>query len=305
MGPEGALRPRTAQGKPLGHTYLRPLRVTAHRPAAGDEPASGQFGPYTALVDVKVEPINQSHLAVTLTWRNDGQVPANYDLSLRVYDAKGARLSEFDDTQPQRGLYPTSMWQAGELVTDRHTLPLSPGNTVDQAQMLEVILYNRATPSLAPVGAAYVPLKQRPRTFEIPPMQTPVGAEFGGQMRLLGYDLVQAPDALTLTLHWQAMQAVTADYKVFVHLFDPATETIVAQDDAMPLRNTYPTRWWAEGEVVSDAIPLSLAGVPAGQYRLAIGLFRPPKGPRLDALDSQGQPLFDNRLVLDREITLP
>ena len=305
MGPEGALRPRTAQGKPLGHTYLRPLRVTAYRPAEDDEPASGQFGPRIALVGAEIEPISQSHLAVTLTWRNDDQVPANYDLSLRVYDAGGARLSEFDDTQPHRGLYPTSMWQAGELVTDRHTLSLSPGKTVDQAQMLEVILYNRATPTLAPVGSAYVPVKQRPRIFEIPPMQTPAGAEFGGQMRLLGYDLAQTSETLTLTLHWQAMWTVTADYKVFVHLFDPATETIVAQDDAMPLRNTYPTHWWAEDEVVSDAIPLSLAGVPAGQYRLALGLYRPPKGPRLDALDSQGHPLYDNRLVLDQEIILP
>jgi hypothetical protein len=306
VGPDGALTAQTVRGRPLGHTYLQPLRVTAYRPAAGDELDLGRFGPHIALVEARAEPIGEDKLAVTLTWRCDGQVTINYGLSLRAA-AEGAPLGQEDPMLPW-GLYPTSMWQPGELVTYRHTLSLDADKGVDEVQMLEVILYDYVSPTLAPVGVAYIPLKERPRNFEIPTPEMPVGAEFGGQMRLLGYDLAQTDDALTLTLHWQAIQAMITDYKVFVHLFDPATENIVRQDDAMPLRNTYPTRWWAASEVVSDAISLSLTGVPAGQYRLAVGVYDPtvaPPNDRLAAVDGQGHPVPNHRLVLMPEITIP
>jgi hypothetical protein len=229
-------------------------------------------------------------------------VPTNYRLSLRI-SAAGRYLVQYDPPL-QRRIYATSLWQPGELVTERHTLALPAGTRADQAQTLEIVLYDFASPTLAPVGVAYVPVKERPRSFDIPPIETQVGAEFGGQMRLLGYDLAEGPDALTLTLHWRAVRTMPTDYKVFIHLFDPATEAIVSQDDAMPLRNTYPTRWWAEGEVVSDAIPLSLAGVPAGKYRLAVGVYEPPLGPRLGAIDRSGATLPANRLILEAWIEI-
>lgn len=304
IGPEGALRPRTAQGKSLGNIYLRPLWITAHRPATGDESTLGQFGPHITLVGAQVEPTGKERLAATLAWRCDSQVPANYGLSLRLLDAEGVYLGQ-DDPKLPWGLYPTSMWQPGELVTDRHTVPLQAGKANDQAQTLEVILYDLASAVLAPVGAAYVPVKERPRNFDIPPMQTPVGAKFGGQMRLLGYDLARTPDALTLTIHWRAMRTMPTDYKVFVHLFDPATEAIPVQNDAMPLRNTYPTRWWAKGEIVSDAISLPLVNVPTGQYRLAVGVYEPLTSDRLEAIDGTGSPLPANRLLLERQIEIP
>ena len=303
VSPTGTLTPRTEQGKSLGNTYLRPLQVTAYRPATGNEPALGRFGPHISLIDAQVEPIDADRLVTTLTWRCDSPVQINYRLSLRV-SGEGQYLAQYDPP-PRRMLYPTSMWQPGELVTERYTLTLDEGNTTDKAQALEVVLYDFSSPTLAPAGVAYVPLKEHPRSFDVPSLETQVGARFGDQLQLLGYDLVHRPDALMLKLHWQAMQAMYTDYKVFVHLFDPATETIVTQDDAMPLRNTYPTRWWAEGEVVSDAIPLSLTGVSAGQYRLAIGVYDPTTGDRLTGLDSQGHPVPGNRLVLKSWITVP
>jgi hypothetical protein len=301
-GSEGTLRPKAAQEKSLGHTYLRPLWVRAYRPAAGDEPILGQFGPHMALVDAQVEPVDADRLGVTLTWRCDGPVRINYRLSLRV-SAEGKYLVHYDPPL-QRMLYATSMWRPGELVTERHTLTLDADETIDEAQTLEVVLYDYSSPELAPVGVAYVPLKERPRSFDVPPIETQARAEFGGQMRLLGYDLAQSPSALTLTLHWQAMRTMPADYKVFVHLFDPATEIIATQDDAMPLRNTYPTRWWAKGEVVSNAIPLSLANVPAGQYRLAVGVYDPNTRDRLEATESTGAAVPDNRLILEPRVEI-
>jgi len=129
--------------------------------------------------------------------------------------------------------------------------------------------------------------------------------DFGGQVRLLGYDLAREGDELRLTLHWQALRRMEGDYKVFVHLFDPATEAIVAQHDAMPRQNRYPTSWWAKGEVVSDVVTLSLEGVPEGDYRLAVGLYDPETLERLAAIDAEGNRLPDDRLILPEPIPVP
>jgi len=57
--------------------------------------------------------------------------------------------------------------------------------------------------------------------------------------------------------------------------------------------------------VVSDAIPLSLAGLPAGQYRLAVGVYDPTTDDRLEAIDSAGVPLPVNRLILEGRVKIP
>ena len=105
-------------------------------------------------------------------------------------------------------------------------------------------------------------------------------------------------------LHWQALQHMEGDYKVFIHLFDPATEEIVAQDDAMPRQNQYPTSWWVEGEVVSDEIAISLKDLPPGRYRLALGVYDPQTMDRLVAVGPDDTPIANNRVVLGEEVQI-
>jgi hypothetical protein len=91
------------------------------------------------------------------------------------------------------------------------------------------------------------------------------------------------------------------DYKIFVHVFDPATRVPVAQDDAMPRRWAYPTTFWGSGEVVDDLIPISLRGVPAGTYGVAVGVYDPATMERLPVTGGAGQLQPDGRLVLPGE----
>ncbi|MGB9593814.1 MAG: hypothetical protein ACPL7R_06735, partial [Anaerolineae bacterium] len=58
----------------------------------------------------------------------------------------------------------------------------------------------------------------------------------------------------------------------------------------------------AAGEVVSDEVVLSLAAVPAGSYRLAVGLYGPGDAPRLAARLPDGTRLPLDRYVLGEEI---
>ena len=91
------------------------------------------------------------------------------------------------------------------------------------------------------------------------------------------------------------------DYKIFVHVFDPAIQVPVAQDDAMPHRWAYPTTFWGPGEMVTDIIPISLKRVPAGIYGVAVGVYDPATLERLPVINEIGQPQSDSRLVLPGE----
>jgi hypothetical protein len=57
--------------------------------------------------------------------------------------------------------------------------------------------------------------------------------------------------------------------------------------------------------VVSDEIVISLKDVPAGAYRLAVGIYGPGDAPRLAVRLPSGAPLPDGRYVLDDSIVVP
>ncbi len=139
----------------------------------------------------------------------------------------------------------------------------------------------------------------RPRVFDAPAISHPLEADFGGEIRLLGYDLQREDDVLTLTLWWQAVTTPAQEYKRFVHLYDPVTENIAAQDDAMPRAWAYPTTWWVAGEVVSETVTLDVSAVPPGAYRLGLGWYDPATLDRLPATDATGQVHPLNRVTLD------
>jgi hypothetical protein len=183
---------------------------------------------------------------------------------------------------------------------------------------LDVVWYRVA--SLQEIGRVRVPgirldslhgereMLPPPRNFAAPPMQHRVEATFGDRIRLLGYDLAQEGNRIALTLHWQALADIGADYKFFVHVFDPATERIVAQADAMPGGNAYPTSRWVEGEVVSERVELELESeleLEAGVLRVATGWYDPTRSDRLAAFDAEGRALAGNRLIFDEEIVSP
>ena len=63
--------------------------------------------------------------------------------------------------------------------------------------------------------------------------------------------------------------------------------------------------WWAEGEVVSDEIIISLEDLPQGSYRLALGVYDPQTVDRLAAVGPDGTLVANDRVVLDEEVEVP
>ena len=135
-------------------------------------------------------------------------------------------------------------------------------------------------------------------------MQHAAHVTFGEQITLLGYDMAQDEQTLHLDLYWQAGKQIEANYKVFVHLFDPATEAIPVQVDRQPLNGVYPTSWWRAGEVIADQVTLSIADLTPGDYALAVGIYDVDTDVRLDAHTAAGEPLPDGRLILKPTLSI-
>jgi hypothetical protein len=191
-------------------------------------------------------------------------------------------------------------WPAGTVVLGRYSLatdPVTPAGSYALSLRLGDETWT----------AAQVAVRERPRRFTVPEVDTELGVVFGDLIELSGYDLDRSDDALRLTLYWRTLVAVPDDYVVFVHLYDPSTEAIRAQSDAMPRAGAYPTSRWALGEVVDETITLSIAEVPPGEYRLAVGLYRieDDSYPRLPAVDGAGSVVADGRADLPVVISIP
>jgi 4-amino-4-deoxy-L-arabinose transferase-like glycosyltransferase len=119
-----------------------------------------------------------------------------------------------------------------------------------------------------------------------------VEAELGESLTLFGYlrpfGPAEAGGVLPLTLLWQALEEINADYKVFVHLVDLDGQ-LAAQRDSEPVGGSRPTSTWAAGEPVKDRVGLLLpADLTPGLYELVVGMYDPATLERLPAHDDDG-----------------
>jgi hypothetical protein len=191
-------------------------------------------------------------------------------------------------------------WPAKAFVLGRITFPIAPDAAPGDYRLSVMLVDEQNQPVGTAVALGSVRVSGTTRLFTVPPMKTPLEATFGDVLKLWGYDYAAGG---RLTLAWGALAAPGRDYKFFVHLFNPADDSIVAQYDGMPHNYTYPTSHWAKGEVITDTVALDLTKVPAGDYRLAVGWY--DDSGRLAALDARGQPLADDRLILPETIHIP
>jgi len=132
-------------------------------------------------------------------------------------------------------------------------------------------------------------------------MTTPSGAQFaasaGAHVTLDGYSLQAAAlspgDILQITLFWQADAALTARYKVFVHLYSDPNQPPLAQQDGEPGGGLLPTTGWVPGQRYADNHGVLIpADMPPGQYTLFVGLYNLFDGARLPVAQA-GQPVGD------------
>jgi hypothetical protein len=123
---------------------------------------------------------------------------------------------------------------------------------------------------------------------ETPP-SNPREVDFGGAIRLTGYDLAPDPlsggKAATVTLYWQPLHPLGADYSTFVHLVN-ADGDVIGGSDHLPGGVYYPSTLWKPGDLLRDAHAFTLtADLGPPPYAIEAGLYT--GGPVLQHL---GQP---------------
>jgi hypothetical protein len=105
----------------------------------------------------------------------------------------------------------------------------------------------------------------------------PMDARLADAVALAGYDLSphspQAGETLQVSLYWEALHPLEADYHTYVHLVD-AEGNKVAQSDRQPGGVFYPTTLWQPSERLRDNHVLTVpADTPPGVYRLLAGMY--------------------------------
>ncbi len=264
-----------------------------------------QFGPAIILSEARLskgELEQGEDLEVLLKWAATTRVDQDYECRVALLNQAGAVA--YSRTMPLVSGYATSLWPQDAVVASHYELALDSdfptGEYTITMMVLEALSRKEMGTFTFPTAVRVV---EAARSFAIPEMQKSVGADFGGRIRLLGYDLERTERELLLTLYWQALSAMTTDYKIFVHLFDPTTEHIVAQKDVLAGGDRHPTTRWVPTEVVSDSIALSLEDAPAGVYRLGVGLYHPDG--RLPVVAPPGFTVSADRLLLDETVPVP
>jgi 4-amino-4-deoxy-L-arabinose transferase-like glycosyltransferase len=270
--------------------------------------------------DISPRVLNPGRSAhVSLYWQTMTRPDRDYLVSTYLVD-EGGKVWPLSSRQALDGDYPTSLWEARQVVRDRFDLMVDP-ETLQAMYELRVGLYDEEAQSYLPVvvsseegvptesiSLGQVLVRDRQRQFEVPSIEHPLMAHLGEVVSLLGYDLqtdeIAPGDVLHLTLYWQAQQEMDVSYTVFVHLLD-AQNRIWGQRDSVPDGGHYPTTAWLEGEVVEDEYEVAVdPAAPSGEYLIEVGLYdaAQPGYPRLPVLDNQGQVIGDRVLLREVEI---
>ena len=104
-----------------------------------------------------------------------------------------------------------------------------------------------------------------------------VNATLGG-IKILGADLpkraLSRGERLPVTLYFEVVEAVEADWQVFVHV-DAKDGRYRLNGDHYPAGGRYRTGLWQVGEHIADRFERAVTGaMPAGEYDVWIGFYR-------------------------------
>jgi 4-amino-4-deoxy-L-arabinose transferase-like glycosyltransferase len=270
---EGAVsvKPRWKEDTP---TFNRELALTKYYVLFGSSPGST--------------------LEVDLRWQAM-QVPTHdYVARLELRDGTAVVAAVEGLVGSER--HPTSQWVSGEPVHMLYRVQI-PADLESGEYDLYLLVLDDATGRVVgePILLDTRSVSGRAHTFDLPKPQHPLSADFGSDIRLLGFDLVEtAPNPggqIEVVLYWQALNEVGRGYKVFAHLYDPTGATISGQHDSPPGNGAAPTESWLAGEVVADVHVIAI-GTDAvlGVGKIGVGLYDPATGERLPVfVDGQEQ----------------
>lgn len=150
--PEDRLPITDQDGNPIGLPVVGQLHIAPENPpaVAAAYPLDYRLGQAIRLRGYDITPLQSGRpLTLTLIWEAVAPPQTEYTVFVHLTDAAGLSVAQ-GDGPPRAGRYPTSAWQAGDVIRDAHVLRL-PALAPGQSLRLDVGLYNPLTGERAPV----------------------------------------------------------------------------------------------------------------------------------------------------------
>jgi 4-amino-4-deoxy-L-arabinose transferase-like glycosyltransferase len=224
-------------------------------------------------------PGDDLRLAPTMTVT--GSMTRNWSVFVHLINADGLTEAQ-RDVYPGGGLIATAEIEPGDTWNNLIAVRLPPGIYTPQTLDVFLGLYDymtgdRMIPSGDGAALAYGAVNLGQIELETPPggIPNPVGANFDDKLRLLGYEIddrsLRPGDEVAVTLYWERLGRLTANYAVSVQIIQPDTFSKAAQDDRPP---DPPVTEWLPGGTIADTRALTVAGDAApGRYRLMVRVY--------------------------------
>ncbi len=229
------------------------------------------------------------NLPVTLFWQTAEPLAEDYRIVLQLLDDDRRVWSTDDAAVPTAGAYPPRLWRVQtDIVPDARLLHLKenvpPGRYQLAVAVFDLRLGRRLSLGDGSGDTVFVAPLKVPLPPETLTESKPVSAEFQGigilESVSVPQAVISAGEPLALTLVWRATASPPADYTVFVHLLNDAGDLVGGQDN-QPRHNRYPTSIWSPGEHIPDPYSIPTDDLPAGEYRLAVGMYNAQTGERV------------------------
>lgn len=233
-------------------------------------------------------------LQMTLFWQAREEMSERYKVFTHVLDGRSHIVGQRDG-EPVGGTRPTNTWEAGEIFADNYGVLVLPG-TPPGPHQLEIGVYHLETGERLSISADGEVVGDHLLLEPIqvlqpdaPPPIEALGIEHRreqdfGPVHLLGYNLaklgfedlpdepVRPGDTVHLTLFWQAVDEIEADFALTLQLQDQAGNTMLSRE-VKPTGGAHPPAAWHKGEIVRDQHNLLLPGVLTdGRYELLLAV---------------------------------
>ena len=249
---------------------------------------------------------------LNLFWRVKEALTEDYSFSFRLMDKEGQLWGQ-NDIIPFNDLYPTSHWEPHKVIAQPVVILLSPGTPPGLYQLSLRVYSRRDGRELEVLDERGVPAGTAVTLgeFQLSPSPLPSpqalslqhlrGEEFGGQLRLLGYELPskewRSGERLHLELYWQAMASLTKNYEVVLQMVDKRGE-VLRERAYHPSKADYPTSWWAVGSLVRGQYDLLIPPAAEGEKVRLILKVREEKRERFLPLGPNWWPIKGYGLAL-------
>lgn len=269
-------------------------------------PVGARFGPVDLLAvrvsDAAVTPGDEHDgLRLTLYWRPRAHTAEDWSFYIQAFGlpdfGSPTGLQEIAklDSYPGGGLLRTTTWNLDTIYADSYTLPVVSGALTPVRPKLKIGWrqfetgeeFAPAALDGSPREPVIVEAGRIPGDGAALAVGDSLDAVFAGVLRLnraaISPTAAAPGDSLTVSLEWEALARVGEDFTILVHLVradDPGAP--LAQGDSPPLSGRWPTAAWEPGIPFVDTHTITLgADVPPGDYRVAVGFYRPADFSRL------------------------